>query len=200
MAGIRIQLELDDGTFTTRMLHAGESLDKFNEKVGQTAVAFQRVEPAHRSFIGHMRDVIVIVAAVRLAFDNLRMVTTGWAKDIIQVNAEFERLTYLLRGMSSAADPMKQATDQVRQLRDLSLQMPYSMKAITDTFVKLRASGTDPMQGSLQAVIDTVAAFGGTESQLKRASLALQEMAGKGVVQTKELRRQLGRTFRARLS
>ena len=192
MAGIRIQLELDDGTFTTRMLHAGESLDKFNEKVGQTAVAFQRVEPAHRSFIGHMRDVIVIVAAVRLAFDNLRMVTTGWAKDIIQVNAEFERLTYLLRGMSSAADPMKQATDQVRQLRDLSLQMPYSMKAITDTFVKLRASGTDPMQGSLQAVIDTVAAFGGTESQLKRASLALQEMAGKGVVQTKELRRQLG--------
>jgi tape measure domain-containing protein len=192
MAGIRIQLELDDGTFTTRILHAGESIDKFNDKVGQTAVALQRVEPAHRSFIGHMRDVIVIVAAARLAFENLRTVTTGWAADIIKVNAEFERLTYLLRGMSSATDPMKEATGEVNKLRQMALEMPYSVKAITDTFVKLRASGTDPLNGSLKAVIDTVAAFGGTESQLKRAALALQEMAGKGVVQTKELRRQLG--------
>jgi tape measure domain-containing protein len=94
--------------------------------------------------------------------------------------------------MSKAAEPMKDAADEVRKLRDFALDAPYSLKALADTFVKIKSTGIDPLNGSMKALVDGIAAFGGTESQLKRASLAIQEMSGKGVVQTKELRRQLG--------
>jgi tape measure domain-containing protein len=39
---------------------------------------------------------------------------------------------------------------------------------------------------------DGVAAFGGTDDVLKRATIAIQQMSGKGVIQMEELRQQLG--------
>jgi tape measure domain-containing protein len=192
MAGIRIELELEDGTFTTRMLHAGESVDSFNSKIGQLATGMARAEPAHRNMIGHLRDVIVVIAAARLAIDNIRAVTTGWAYDILKVNGEFERLTVLLKGMSTAANPMKEATEQVKQLRDYAKEAPFQLKALTDTFVKLKSTGIDPMAGGMKSLVDSVASFGGSEEALHRVTIAVQQMAGKGVIQMEELRQQLG--------
>jgi tape measure domain-containing protein len=192
MSGIRVELQLDDGTFTTRMLHAGETVNQFNQNLGQTATAFSQLDPYHRSFIGRLRDVVVTIAATRLAFDGIRSATTGWAADIVQVNAEFERLTVLLRGMSKAPDPTKEAQQQVKELREFAKDAPFALKGLTDTFVKLKSAGIDPMAGSLRALTDSVAAFGGNEEALHRVTIAIQQMSGKGVIQMEELRQQLG--------
>ncbi|MGE9627334.1 tape measure protein, partial [Escherichia coli] len=50
----------------------------------------------------------------------------------------------------------------------------------------------DPTDGSLKALVDSVARFGGDSELLKRAAVAVQQMSGKGVVSMEELRQQLG--------
>ncbi|BBI61669.1 hypothetical protein HSBAA_29750 [Vreelandella sulfidaeris] len=66
------------------------------------------------------------------------------------------------------------------------------MEALTDTFVKFRTVGMDPMNGSMKALTDAVAHFGGNSDILHRASVAIQQMTGKGVISMEELRQQLG--------
>jgi len=192
MAAIRVELELADGSFTTRMIHAGETLRQFERNVGQTYTSLRRVEEAGRGFLASFRDLTVIFAGAGAALNNLRAITTGWAGQIVQVNAEMERLRVLMQSMSTAADPIRDAADQMKMLRDFALQAPYSLRGLTDVFVKLKSTGIDPTTGSMKALVDAVASFGGNEETLKRASLAISQMSGKGVIQMEELRQQLG--------
>ncbi|WP_339353630.1 tape measure protein, partial [Klebsiella pneumoniae] len=75
---------------------------------------------------------------------------------------------------------------------NMAKNAPFAMQALTDSFVKFRSAGLDPTDGSLKALVDSVARFGGDSELLKRAAVAVQQMSGKGVVSMEELRQQLG--------
>ncbi|SER25767.1 tape measure domain-containing protein [Faunimonas pinastri] len=192
MAGIRVELELDTGEFTSRILHAGQSVQQFQSTVNGNIVALERMTDSSKGFLGTLRDVSIVAGVATGAFGKLHDVATGWLGDIIKVNAEMERLTKQLQGMSKAADPIKDAADQVDWLRQKALQVPYSLQGMTKAYVQLKSTGIDPMAGSMQALMDGVAAMGGTDETLQRATLAISQMAGKGVIQMEELRQQLG--------
>lgn len=189
---IRVELELADGSFTTRMIHAGETVAQFQNNVGQAITSVKKLDETTTTFLGTLRDLTVTFGMARAAMENIRAVTTGWAGDIIKVNAEMEKLGFLLRGMSSASDPLKEARDQVKFLREEASKAPFSLHALTDTFVKMKSTGIDPMKGAFKGMIDAVAAFGGTDDVMKRATIAITQMSGKGVIQMEELRQQLG--------
>ena len=192
MSQIRVELELDDGSFTTRVLHAGESLKKLQDRVKGNIVALREVDEGAGKFIRTLGGLTVATGALVGAFALVRGMANGMLGDLVRVNAEFERMQQVMRGLSTSADPVAEARNQVRFLREEALQTPYSLRALTDVFVRLRATGVDPMAGSLRSLTDAVAAAGGTEEQLKRAALAISQMSGKGVIQMEELRQQLG--------
>lgn len=192
MAGIRVELELDNGQFVSRMLHTGQSLAKFQNSVTGTIVSLQRSDKISRGFLATMRDISVVTATAGLAFGMAQRLVTGWAGQIVQVNAEMERLTVLLANMSRAVDPLRDAAAQVGYLRDFARQAPFSLTALTGAFVKMKATGLDPLNGSLVAFVDGVAAAGGTDEMLNRTAIAISQMSGKGVIQMEELRQQLG--------
>ncbi|MCC0800176.1 tape measure protein, partial [Klebsiella pneumoniae] len=75
---------------------------------------------------------------------------------------------------------------------NMAKNAPFAMQSLTDSFVKFRSAGLDPTDGSLKALVDSVARFGGDSELLKRAAVAVQQMSGKGVVSMEELRQQLG--------
>jgi tape measure domain-containing protein len=127
-----------------------------------------------------------------MAIGSLHSVSEGWIGSIVKINAEMERLKFLLAGMNKSADPIKEAAQQVAYLRDFAKDAPFSLKALSDSFVKLKSTGIDPMSGALKGLVDGIAAFGGNDEVLHRASIAIQQMAGKGVIQMEELRQQLG--------
>jgi len=203
---IRVELELIDGTFTTRMLHAGESINQFNRALArahpQAAAmtrngdllfrSFQRADEGAQGFLGTLRDFSVVAGALTLAIAQLQQVTVQYVGAIVQVNAEFERMTRLLAGMSTAADPMADAKEQMSQFREMASRIPLAMETIMGGAVKLKAVGIDPLGGSLQSVADAVTAFGGGDEAFNRAILAMTQMSGKGVIQMEELRQQLG--------
>jgi tape measure domain-containing protein len=206
---IKVELELVDGSFTTRMLHAGETVAQFNRNVARSSPELRRLaadgqsvvrsigkaEEASRGFLATMRDVSIVVGTASIALNKLINVQDTWIGSIVKTNAEFERLVYLMRGMSDAADPVKDAANQVNYLVEAAKKSPYSMNALTQAFVKLKATGTDPMNGSLQALEDGLAAFGGNDESLQRVALGLSQMSGKGVVQMEELRQQLAESI-----
>jgi tape measure domain-containing protein len=206
MTAIKVELELADGSFTTRMLHAGETIAQFNQNVarsspqlramaasGQSVVrTFEVAREKSQGFLGTLRDISIVVGVLGVGINKLANIHDTWIGKIVQTNAEFERLIFQMRSMSTATDPIKDAAENVEQLLDTAKKAPFSLDALTKGFTKLKAAGTDPLKGSLKAVADGVAAFGGTDSEFERAILGITQMSGKGVIQMEELRQQLG--------
>lgn len=209
MAAIRVELELADGQFTTRMLHAGQSIEQFNRAVANSSPELQRLAAAGvpvitnmsnadrstKSFLSTLRDVSIVVGITSVAFGKLANIQSTWVGDIVKVNAEFERLNYQMRSMSTASNPVKEAGENVAFLRKTALEAPFALATMNNAFVKLKATGTDPLSGSLQSLADGVAAFGGTDDAFNRIVLGISQMSGKGVIQMEELRQQLGESM-----
>ncbi|EKZ9575101.1 TPA: tape measure protein [Klebsiella pneumoniae] len=128
--------------------------------------------------------------------DAARMVTDilfGWQKPIVEAAAEMQRMRVMLRGLNKdKVNPGEAAAQDMQYIVNMAKNAPFAMQALTDSFVKFRSAGLDPTDGSLKALVDSVARFGGDSELLKRAAVAVQQMSGKGVVSMEELRQQLG--------
>ncbi len=209
MTAIKVELELVDGTFTTRMLHAGETIQQFNRNVARSSPALrqmaadgqlvirsmERAQEAGKGFLSTLRDVSIVATALSVGINKLINIQDTWVGAVVKTNAEFQRLSVMLRGMSDAADPVKDAANQLNGLVDMAKAAPFSLDKITDSFTKLKATGTDPMNGSLKAILDGVAHFGKGGEELQRTVLGISQASGKGVIQMEELRQQIGETM-----
>lgn len=192
---IRVRMTLDDSDFSVRSARAVEQLNAMSKNMEQTARSTQALEGHFTSVSGVLRESVFELGAVVYAFRELYEILTVLPESMLHTTAEFERLGKLLEGLSS------QSTDAGRKLEALgdmkfilntAMTTPFEIQSITDAFIKLRVAGIDPTAGGLNALLNSVAKFGGDSETLKSATLAIQEMAGKGVISMKELRRQLG--------
>lgn len=113
----------------------------------------------------------------------------GVARSFVEINASAEKTKLMLAGLMGSTDKAATAFDF---LLEASTKAPFSIDAMKDAFVKLQVAGLNPMGGSLQVLTDAMAAFGGSDEGLKRVAVAIQQMAGKGVISMEELRQQLG--------
>lgn len=209
MTAIRVELQFADGSFTSGMLRAGQSMAHFERELvranprlrqfaneGRSVITtMQRSTEASRGFLATLRDVSIVTGALSMGISAVSRAANGWLGDVVRVNAEMERLTMLMKSMSTADDPFADATDSVRYLREQAAKMPFSLNQISSAFVKLKATGVDPTAGSLQALADGVAAFGGSDQHFERIVLGITQMSGKGVIQMEELRQQLGESM-----
>lgn len=209
MSAIKVELELVDGSFTNRMLHAGETIAQFNRNVARSSPELRRLAAAGQSviksmeqvnersqgFLGTLRDIAVVTTAVSMGFNKLVNIQDTWIGKVVRTNAEFERLVFQMRAMSGAADPIAEAAKEVDSLVDAAKNAPFSLQALSNGFTKLKATGTDPLAGSLQALQDGVSAFGGTDAVFERTILGISQMSGKGVIQMEELRQQVGESM-----
>jgi tape measure domain-containing protein len=159
------------------------------------AVGFNRL---HRASAGWREDFRRGVAQLT-AFRTLTYQGLFWFApliySIVKVNKEYETQMVLLRNVARATEESakRQEAAQTRTwLLNKAQTNPFSLEQITDSFVKMRVGGVEPMNGSLQVLMDTIASFGGNNSSLQRASVAIQQMGGKGVISMEELRQQLG--------
>ncbi|TDW20401.1 tape measure domain-containing protein [Rhizobium azibense] len=209
MTAIKVELELVDGSFTTRMLHAGETIEQFNRNVSRSSPVLRRMaqdgqlvirsmeksREAGQGFLSTLRDVSIVTTAVSVGFNKIINIQDTWVGAVVRTNAEFQRLNMMLRSMSDAADPVADAASQVQNLVDMAKEAPFSLDNLTASFTKLKATGTDPMKGSLQSILDGVAAFGGDGQSLERTVLGISQASGKGVIQMEELRQQIGESM-----
>lgn len=192
---LTLSLNLDDSGFSMKLRDASGRLIDLGNASERVARSVRNIERRVNGAAAGLRDFTVIVGQARSAINNLRFIMLDWVTAIVRSNAEIERMTFLIRGLSTAtesAEVVRETADNFQYLIRVAQNAPFAINAITDTFVKMSSVGIDPTSGALQSLVDAVAAFGGTEQTLHRASIAIQQMAGKGVISMEELRQQLG--------
>ncbi len=209
MTQIRVELQLVDGSFTSGILRAGQTLAQFNQELirtnprlagmqdaaGSVIRTMSRMDTSAKGALATLRDLSIVTGLVSLGISKASSAANGWLGDIVRVNAEMEKLNYQMRAMSTAADPIKDAADNVKYLREQATQMPFSLRTLTSGFTKLKAVGIDPTNGSMKAIADGIAAFGGSDQEFNRTILGITQAAGKGVLQMEELRQQIGESM-----
>lgn len=193
---IVIKLELDDKNFKGSISGASGDIRRFERAVKSVDDSVGRAEQQQRSWGRTLRDSVIVLGLARHALENLNTLVLGFPRAVLNANAELERMAALMAGLSTEAGGMAaaqlDAQKSVDYLFDTAKRAPFEIGALTDAFVKLKAVGLDPMGGTFQGLVDSVAKFGGTPENLKRAAIAIQQMAGKGVISMEELRQQLG--------
>lgn len=195
VGNLNITISLDNGQFTAALNQSGQALRQFtgqvrgaNSAVGMAGIGFAK-------FGTRLRDTVVTLGLARNAVLNVWSAFGRLPATMVMATAQFERMQNLLTNMSNAdtmADRLADGNRQFEQIIDLARRAPFSIAAIQDSWVKFKSAGLDPANGSMKALLDAVSAFGGTDDILKRASIAIQQMAGKGVISMEELRQQLG--------
>ncbi|ENZ7228089.1 tape measure protein [Klebsiella pneumoniae] len=140
-----------------------------------------------------LRGNIFLLGEIGDAARTVTDILFGWQKPIVEAAAEMQRMRVMLRGLNKdKVNPGEAAAQDMQYIVNMAKNAPFAMQSLTDSFVKFRSAGLDPTDGSLKALVDSVARFGGDSELLKRAAVAVQQMSGKGVVSMEELRQQLG--------
>lgn len=160
-----------------------------------SSAATNRLSMAQLGLAESFRRTVAQITALRTLTYQAAFWFAPLVYSIIKVNSEYEKQKVLLENIATATDEAgkkQEAMQSITYLRGLAMNAPFAMEAITDAFVKMRVGGIEPTNGSLQTLLDSVAAFGGDSNNLKRAAVAIQQMGGKGTVSMEELRQQLG--------
>lgn len=104
--------------------------------------------------------------------------------------AEMERFKVQLVNLEGSAEGADRA---MRWIMDFATRTPLELNQTVEAYAKLRAFGLDPTNGSLQALVDTMAASGRGAEQLDGLVLALGQAWTKGKLQGEEALQMLER-------
>lgn len=192
---IFIRLELDDGQYKVAVVNAGKTMAEYKRTLDSTADSVKRLESIQSSMGRKFRDLVLTLGNLRFVAMDINDVFLRLPMSILKTAGEIERMQVLMRGLSKETTDYKRTMEGVRDFNfvvGMAKNAPFEIGALSDSFVKLKTAGIDPTNGSMQALVDSVARFGGNGETLKRASVAIQQMAGKGVISMEELRQQLG--------
>ncbi|HGL3854461.1 TPA: tape measure protein [Klebsiella aerogenes] len=140
-----------------------------------------------------LRGNIFLLGEIGDAARTVKDILFSWQEPLIEAMSKMQNTRILLQGLEKdAKNPQNAAEKDMNFIMGLSEKVHVSLDAVSDAFVKLKSGGVDPTTGSLNALVNSVAQFGGNSEILKRAAVAIQQMSGKGVVSMEELRQQLG--------
>lgn len=195
MTDITIELELNSTSYTVKMRNAERTLNRFSKALGLADRQMRKVDRGFTGFLPKLRDFALVGAVATHTIHGINSAFFAWQKTMLDTAGEFERMMVLMRGMSNEIDPLRKELDAINNFEfvvNLSKNAPFEIKVLNDAFVKMKSVGIDPTTGALQSLTDAVAAFGGDSQIFHRASIAIQQMAGKGVISMEELRQQLG--------
>lgn len=194
---IEVSLVLNGAeSFPNDVKRAADSLDKISVSLDKYGGSTKTARSHTNSLLATMRDYTIIFGGAHHAIQMVNDALVSLPRSILSNNAALERNKVLLSGMetgaNSFAEAQRKANDELSGLLKTSAKAPYSLDAILDSYTKLRTGGIDNTVESMKALMDTASMSGATSDQLKHASVAIQQMAGKGVISMEELRGQLG--------
>lgn len=104
---------------------------------------------------------------------------------VIRTGAQFETMAIQMRAVTGSADAAAEAMDWIVQF---TADTPYQLEQVTDAFVRMRAMGLDPMDGTMQAVADMTSYLGGSMETMNSIVLALGKSFTVGKMSMEELR------------
>lgn len=153
------------------------------EQGARTTSLGNALKSAEKKVLGYAAAYISLRAATNLASKALSLVRAG-IEGVISVGDDSEKAKIQLEGLMGSIAGGEQATAWIEEFADKSGQR---INDILEAFAELKAYGLDPMDGSMQAIMDKTAQLGGEQEKLKGISLAIGQMWAKEKIVQEEV-------------
>ena len=154
----------------------GAKIDTYRGKLNQGSAA----EKKHATSLGNVSSKIIALTA---AYVGLNQVGSA-IKDIFTTGDKFERLGIQMDALMGSIKGGEQATAWVK---NFTKNTPLQLADVSKAFVKLKAFGLDPMDGTMQAITDQALKLGGGFQEVEGISLALGQAWAKQKLQGEEI-------------
>ncbi|HSX84062.1 MAG TPA: tape measure protein [Cellvibrio sp.] len=113
----------------------------------------------------------------------VRTITSAF-RSMFDTGDKFERLSLQMEQTMGSLAAGEQATAWVK---DFAKNTPLQLQEVTDTFLRLKNFGLDPLDGSMQAIVDQSAKLGKGYEAVEGISLALGQAWAKQKLQGEEI-------------
>lgn len=130
--------------------------------------------------MGSLTNKVVALGAAYLTVSN----SIALVKQILATGGNFESLRIQLETLTGSAMAGEQA---FAWIKTFVKETPFGLDDVTEGFIKLKAFGLDPMDGSYQAIADQAAALGGGQEKLNGIILAVGQAWAKQKLQGEEI-------------
>ena len=154
---------------------SGKKVDKLGDSIDKTGTLAGKAKAGMSVLTGS----IVALASTYLSINALRNALSG----IINTGAQFEQLRTQISTLMGSIEAGKKATAWIKRFASTT---PASLEGVTQGFIKLKAFGIDPMNGSYQAIVDQTSKLGFTQEKMEGIILAVGQAWTKQKLQGEE--------------
>lgn len=179
---LKTEISIDlAGNLSDKAKRYGNSMSDFAKKSDKAmAMLNQSVRAASRGIDSLGNRTIVGLGAAGFAFE----------RTFIKTAANFETLA---ASMQSIMGSESGAASALGWIEDFTQSTPYALDEVTQSFIRLKAYGLDPMDGTMQAIADQASKMGGSAEQVEGIATALGQAWTKGKLQAEEMNQMLER-------
>ncbi len=103
---------------------------------------------------------------------------------LLATGDQFERLRVQLNAVMGSVEQGEAAVQWIKQF---TRDTPYQLGQVAESFVRLKAFGLDPMDGTMQAIVDQASKLGGGMERLNGITLAVGQAWAKQKLQGEEI-------------
>ncbi|WP_419535733.1 tape measure protein [Endozoicomonas sp.] len=105
-------------------------------------------------------------------------------ESILTTGDKFERLSVQLEAIMGS---MAEGERALAWIKDFTRSTPFQLEEVSEAFVRLKAFGLDPMDGTMQAIVDQASKLGGGMERLNGITLAVGQAWAKQKLQGEEI-------------
>lgn len=103
---------------------------------------------------------------------------------LLSTGSTFESLAVQMEAVTGSAEEGERAMEWIKEF---TANTPYQLNEVAEAFTRLKAFGLDPMDGTMQAIVDQASKLGGGMERLNGISLALGQAWAKQKLQGEEI-------------
>ncbi|WP_065204247.1 tape measure protein [Shewanella woodyi] len=177
------QSGIDHNNLTVAQRKLGSQLDGTGRKVDKFANQLKRGDAKARENAASLQGVVGQVTALAGAYFGLDRVAQA-VKNVFATGDQFERLGVQMQAVMGSFESGKQATAWVKQF---AVDVPLQLNEVNQAFVKAKAFGLDPMNGTMKAIVDQAFKLGGGFQEVEGITLALGQAWAKQKLQGEEI-------------
>ncbi|GAB2933653.1 tape measure protein [Rheinheimera gaetbuli] len=144
---------------------------------------YLRANGQQRSLSEGAKDLTSRFVALAGTYLGLNKITSA-IRDIFNTGSDREKLTVQFNALMGSIEGGEKATEWVKQF---TKDTPLQLEEVSRAFVRLKAFGLDPMDGTLQAITDQAFKLGGGFQEVEGISLALGQAWAKQKLQGEEI-------------
>lgn len=165
-----------------RAAQATANLQRARETLAQRSQSASASERNYSQTLGTSAAKIAAIGAAALGITSAVGLARNGLSQLVETAGEFQKLDVQLDSVFGEG-----STDALTAIQKFAQETPYQLQQVSESFVKLKAFGLDPLDGTFQAIADQAAKLGGSQETLTGITLALGQAQAKQKLQGEEI-------------